>query len=60
MRGKHPSRLVTLSRGHTLACTFEAPELLKSFLPPPPALQFGEVIISGEQLVEGQRSKHKR
>lgn len=59
MRGKHPSRLVTLSRGHTLACTFDAPELLKPFLPPP-SLQFGEVIISGEQLVEGQRSKHKR
>lgn len=40
---------------------FDAPELLKSFLSGYRLLllQFGDVIISGEQLVEGQQSKHK-
>lgn len=38
---------------------FDAPEFLESF-PSGYGLQFGDVIISGEQLVEGQRSEHGR
>lgn len=61
MRGKQCNNLDTFSCGHTFACMFDAPELLKSFLSGYRLLllQFGDVIISGEQLVEGQQSKHK-
>lgn len=61
-REKQRCDLNTFSCGHTFACPFDAPELLKPFLSGYGLLllQFGDVIISGEQLVEGQQSKHKR
>lgn len=60
--GKHCSDLDTFNCSHTFACTFDALELLKSFLSGYGLLllQFADVIISGEQLVEGQQNKHKR